>query len=221
MNRTFPWISCFLLCLIPPLAHGTQDDPGLELCRKTLARVSARYQSLETLSARFVHTLNAPALDQREEETGTLRLRRGGYARWDYDTPEGKLAWSDGKEAYLYLPQERQVLIRPMDDSLPVRLLMGGADPAEVADCRGAFELEGEVHLTLALREPESGIGEITLKVDQSRSVITHLEYGDALGNRISFALSEIQLNPALKQDLFSIPIPDGAKIYRDLPSTN
>jgi len=52
-------------------------------------------------------------------------------------------------------------------------------------------------------------------------SVITYLEYRDALGNRISFALSEIQLNPKLEDDLFSIPIPDGAKVYRDLPSND
>lgn len=189
-------------------------DPGP--CGGALARVEAAYRTARTLRARFVHTLDAPTLNQHEREEGTLLLAKGGRMRWEYARPAGKLAWADGKKCFLLLPEEREVLAQPLGKDFPVRLLLGTADLARECTCTGFKKLQGETELTLDVGDPELGVRDLALRVEDRRGVVTSLAYRDPLGNRVAFTFTDIEVDATIPDTAFKVSIPKGYRVIEN-----
>jgi outer membrane lipoprotein carrier protein len=68
--------------------------------------VDEHYNQLRSLEADFTEIYQGGGVQR--SESGTLRLKKPGKMRWDYRSPEEKLFVSNGKDAWLYLPQEKQ-----------------------------------------------------------------------------------------------------------------
>jgi len=135
---------------------------------------------------------------------------------WEYTSPPGKVAWADGKKSYLYTPEDRQVLIQPLDESLPVRLLMGTADLAKECRCQGVRTLGGELEISLDMADASQGIRNLTVRVEERRGVVTSLAYQDPLGNQIAFAFTEIQVDVPVPESAFKVAIPRGARVIEN-----
>jgi outer membrane lipoprotein carrier protein len=62
-------------------------------------------------------------------ESGTLWLKKPGKMRWEYRSPRDKLFLSDGKDAWFYVPGERQVrrtAVKKLEDlRSPLAFLLG------------------------------------------------------------------------------------------------
>ena len=62
-------------------------------------------------------------------ESGTLWLKKPGKMRWEYRSPKDKLFLSDGKDAWFYVPADKQVRKTPVkkleDLRSPLGLLLG------------------------------------------------------------------------------------------------
>jgi outer membrane lipoprotein carrier protein len=62
-------------------------------------------------------------------ESGTLWLKKPGKMRWEYRSPRDKLFLSDGRDAWFYVPGERQVrrtAVKKLDDlRSPLAFLLG------------------------------------------------------------------------------------------------
>ncbi len=94
----------------------------------TLAQgVDRHYNELRSLEAEFTEIYQGGGMQRTE--SGTLRLKKPGKMRWDYRSPQKKLFVSNGNDAWLYLPQEKQVRkssLKKMDDlRSPLALLLG------------------------------------------------------------------------------------------------
>lgn len=185
-------------------------------CGGALSRVEAVYRAVRTFRARFIHTLDAPTLNQHEREEGTLLLAKGGRMRWEYARPAGKLAWADGAKSYLLLPEEHEVLVQPLGKDLPVRLLLGTADLAHECTCTGFRKLQGEIELTLEVADPDLGIRDLVLRVEDHRGVVTSLTYRDPLGNRVTFTFTEIEVDAAIPDSAFKVALPRGLKVIEN-----
>jgi outer membrane lipoprotein carrier protein len=93
-----------------------------------LARaVDDRYNHLRSLQAEFTEIYRGPGVELTE--SGTLWLKKPGKMRWEYRSPREKLFLSDGKNAWFYLPADRQAWQTPMrkldDLRSPLALLLG------------------------------------------------------------------------------------------------
>lgn len=74
---------------------------------KTLAAaVDAHYNHLRSLEAQFTETYRGSGMDR--SESGTLWLKKPGKMRWEYRSPKEKLFVSNGKDAWFYVPDDRQ-----------------------------------------------------------------------------------------------------------------
>src|ERR1700686_2085079 len=74
---------------------------------KTLAAaVDAHYNHLRSLQAQFTEQYRGSGMDRTE--SGTLWLKKPGKMRWEYRSPREKLFVSDGKDAWFYVPGDRQ-----------------------------------------------------------------------------------------------------------------
>jgi len=202
-----------LLTVLLVTGLGAQEEG---LCGRTLAQLSERYQRFQSMKARFLHVLKAPALKQEEVEEGVLYLARGGKMRWEYTNPEGKLAVSDGKNSFLYLPAEKQVYAQPVDkweSPFALRLLSGQARPDKEALCRGAEPVGQSVRLKLDLKEQDGSVKDLEVVYDPQVGAVTAVRFKDLLGNQVSFELSEVRMDIPLAEGLFTFHIPEGAKV--------
>jgi len=113
----------FILLLVPSLALG-----GVTADVHTIAqKVDNFYNHIRTLEAEFTEVYRGAGMERTE--MGTLWLKKNGKMRWEYRSPKEKLFVSDGKDAWFYLPDDRQVRkapVRKLDDlRSPLRLLLG------------------------------------------------------------------------------------------------
>ena len=89
--------------------------------------VDERYNHLHTLQAEFTEIYRGAGMERTE--SGTLWLKKPGKMRWEYRSPRDKLFLSDGKDAWFYVPGERQVrrtAVKKLDDlRSPLAFLLG------------------------------------------------------------------------------------------------
>ena len=95
----------------PTIAHAVDDH----------------YNHLHTLQAAFTEIYRGSGIERTE--SGTLWLKKPGKMRWEYRSPKEKLFLGDGKDAWFYLPGDRQVRktsMRKLDDlRSPLGFLLG------------------------------------------------------------------------------------------------
>ena len=91
------------------------------------AAVDAHYNHLRTLQAEFTELYRGSGMERTE--TGTLWLKKPGKMRWEYRSPKEKLFVSDGKDAWFYVPDDRQARkesAKKLDDvRSPLAFLLG------------------------------------------------------------------------------------------------
>lgn len=95
---------------------------------QTIARaIDNHYNHLHTLVADFTEIYSGAGAERTE--SGTLWLKKPGKMRWEYRSPREKLFVSDGKQAWFFIPGERQARRIPMnqleDLRSPLALLLG------------------------------------------------------------------------------------------------
>jgi outer membrane lipoprotein carrier protein len=94
--------------------------------------VDEHYNHLRTLQAEFTEEYRGSGIERTE--AGTLWLEKGGLKkpgkmRWEYRSPRDKLFLSDGRDAWFYVPGDRQARktdARKLDDvRSPLAFLLG------------------------------------------------------------------------------------------------
>jgi outer membrane lipoprotein carrier protein len=89
--------------------------------------VDEHYNHLRTLRAEFTEIYRGDGMERTE--SGTLWLKKPGKMRWEYRSPREKLFLGDGKDAWFYLPGDKQVRktsMRKLDDlRSPLGFLLG------------------------------------------------------------------------------------------------
>jgi outer membrane lipoprotein carrier protein len=101
--------------------------PGAADLASVARAVDEHYNQLRTLEADFTETYRGNGMDRTE--SGTLWLKKPGKMRWEYRSPRDKLFLSDGKDAWFYVPgdkQARRTPVRKLEDlRSPLSLLLG------------------------------------------------------------------------------------------------
>ena len=110
-----------VLLLLAPLAASPVDVH--EIART----VDERYNHLRSMQAQFTEIYRGAGIERAE--SGTLWLKKPGKMRWQYRSPREKLFLSDGKDAWIYVPGDRQVRkgpVKNLDDlRSPLAFLLG------------------------------------------------------------------------------------------------
>jgi outer membrane lipoprotein carrier protein len=114
------------------LAITLSGGAAAEDVHSIAAAVDEHYNHLRTLQAEFTEEYRGAGIERTE--SGTLWLAKGGLKkpgkmRWEYRSPREKLFVSDGKDAWFYVPDDRQARktdARKLDDvRSPLAFLLG------------------------------------------------------------------------------------------------
>jgi outer membrane lipoprotein carrier protein len=95
-------IAVLVSLLSAPLC-ATDAKPDV---KNLAATVDAHYNHLRSLEAEFTELYRGAGMDRTE--SGTLWLKKPGKMRWEYRSPKEKLFVSNGKDAWFYVPDDRQ-----------------------------------------------------------------------------------------------------------------
>jgi chaperone LolA len=195
-------------------------DAGAELA-SAVARLQARYASVSSVTATFEQTYHGPGVEQTE--AGVLFMKKPGLMRWEYREPERKLFVADGRNSYLYAPEDRQVLVSRLSAdelrSTPLQFLLGRGRIMESFVASWESELkprvEGTVLLRLAPRTPEPSYAYVVLECDESTYDLRRIVIREATGNTSEFLLTNLQTNVRIDDNKFQFRIPKGVEVIR------
>ena len=202
----------------PPRAAAKPSGSALAAAR----RLEERIASVKAVEADFSQTIDTPALPEPQVESGRLFLERPGRMRWEYTRPAGKLALADGRDSWLWLPEDQVAITAPIagdERDSGVSLLM-----QERPDLVGRFTVDWAPALKgaprpLRLRPRQSGGPYDALLVTVAdpgfpREIVVI----DPLGGRLTYRLVNVRFSDRLEPDLFVFTPPPGATVQRANP---
>ncbi len=192
-------------------------DPALD---RLLKAVETRYNQAKTLQVVF-HEDYTPQGRPRRSEGGVLQLRKPGRMRWDYTQPKGKLFVSDGKNLWLYTPDDNQVekmKLKASDDMrAPLAFLLGKLNfQKEFRNLKAVPEGAGQRIAAEPATEnlPYSSV-EFVVQPDARIQMVKVVGYDHSV---IEFRFEDEKIDPPLDDKLFKFQAPQGAKVVEDTP---
>jgi outer membrane lipoprotein carrier protein len=209
---------------VPAVAQGPSAKPAGAPDAAELARtLQAKYQTVRDFSADFTQTYRGGVLRRTTTERGTVLIKKPGLMRWDYKSPEEKLFVADGRKMYIYVPADRQVMVRDMPDSTvastPVLFLVGRGDIGR--DFRPAYTTVADAPagtwvLQLTPKTPQPDYEWLALVIDPDTLKLRMLVAHDAQGGTSSFTFTNLKENVGVPDKIFSFRIPRGADVITE-----
>ncbi|HUA14046.1 MAG TPA: outer membrane lipoprotein chaperone LolA [Verrucomicrobiae bacterium] len=187
------------------------------------AGVDFRYDHLRSLEAQFTEIYRGAGLERTDN--GTLWLKKPGKMRWEYRSPREKLFVSDGKEAWFYVPGDRQARATPaqqlQDLRSPLAFLLGKTKLEK--ELRGLSwapdvtpETAGDVVLRGVPTAMEDQISEIVLEITPDHQ-IRRIIIRDADGASTEFRFSDQKEDVEVANERFKFKPPAGTEVVQGL----
>jgi outer membrane lipoprotein carrier protein len=181
--------------------------------------VDERYNHLRSLQAEFTEIYRGAGMERTE--SGTLWLKKPGKMRWEYRSPRDKLFLSDGKDAWFYVPGERQVrrtAVKKLDDlRSPLAFLLGKTKlEKELQGLSLAPDVTRLATEDVVLRGVPKSLAdrisqvliEITPEHWISRILIEEVD-----GSVTEYRFSSYRENVAVPDQRFQFVVPDGVEV--------
>src|SRR5579863_671846 len=213
-------ILALLLALALSAVAAAEDVHVIAKC------VDDHYNHLSTLQAEFTETYTGSGMERTE--TGTIWLAKGGVKklgkmRWEYRSPREKLFVSDGRDAWFYVPGDRQARKTPAkkleDVRSPLAFLLGKTKLEK--ELRGLslapdFASEapvapGDVVLRGVPQALADQISEIVLEVTPERT-IARILIEDVDGSSTEYRFTGQKEDVAVEDSQFEFHPPSGTE---------
>jgi outer membrane lipoprotein carrier protein len=193
--------------LLAALLAASPASPGSDRAAELARKVQAFYESTRDLEARFQQTYTYSGFGRRQVSSGTLKVKKPGMMRWDYEQPARKTVAVKGSRLVQYEPEENQAYVDERFDasalSAAVTFLLGKGDLAR------EFTLSGGEGGTLVLRprEADPRVESITLSVGPAGEV-TATRVEDGAGNVNEVKLTNVRRNAGIPDAAFDVKLP-------------
>jgi len=201
-----------LLAVSSAISGSAQDTNGD--ARMLAQRLAHRYESIETMKARFVQVARSSFLDEDERFSGDLTFSQDQYR---VETG-GQTIVTDGVTTWIHNRGENQVLVNNyVDDegSFSLTTFLRQFDQEYDVAGDGQESLLGTMHDRLYLRPLDdfSSFQSVRLWIRRSDLIVTHLVVVDLNDVTMTFDLSDIQVNPQLESHVFEFEIPESVEV--------
>lgn len=187
------------------------------------AAVDEHYNHLRSLRTEFTEVYRGSGMERTE--SGTLWLEKGGMKkpgkmRWEYRSPREKLFVSDGKDAWFYVPEDRQARrtsARKLDDiRSPLAFLLGKSKlEKELQGLSLAPDVAPAVPGDVVLRGVPQGLSDrvsvILLEVTPEHRIV-RIVINEVDGSVTEYRFSEQKEDEAISQGLFQFRPPPGTE---------
>jgi outer membrane lipoprotein-sorting protein len=146
------------------------------------------------------------------EERGRWFVRRPGQLRFDYRSPENKVAVVNGSETLLWIEADDYVESGTLDsqNDLLVALLIGEMPLSELFVPQVVVEpvRRGRARLRLVPVREDEALTELILSLPDDGGGLDAVEVLDAAGNRMLYRFPRLRRNRGVPAELFSFTPP-------------
>ncbi|MGA9509604.1 MAG: outer membrane lipoprotein carrier protein LolA [Candidatus Sulfotelmatobacter sp.] len=185
--------------------------------------VDGHYNHLRTLEAEFTEIYQGSGMERTE--SGTLWLAKGGAKkpgkmRWEYRSPRDKLFVSDGRDAWFYVPGDRQARktdARKLDDiRSPLAFLLGKSRlEKELQGLSLAPDVKplvaGDVVLRGVPRALADRVSEIQVEINPEHQIV-RIVIDDVDGSTTEYRFGEQKENIVIPAGSFEFRPPAGTE---------
>ncbi len=185
-----------------------------------------RYQRIRDFSAEFTQTYRSGALRTESREQGTVAIKKPGRMRWIYTRPERKEVVSDGSTIYVYLPEEKQVLVStvPPDGGATTSALFLAGKGDIVRDFTPALvepATPGTVALKLTPRRNDPDFEYLVVIIDPATLQIRGLTTRDRQRGESTITFLKLKENQGISDKEFVFRTPRGVDVVSTDDASN
>jgi outer membrane lipoprotein carrier protein len=211
--------SILLKFLVPALLALFSTAAPADDVRAVAQAVDSPYDHLHTLQADFSEIYTGTGVERTE--SGTVWLKKPGKMRWEYRSPKDKLFLSDGKDAWFYVPGERQVRktnTKELNDlRSPLAFLLGKTRlEKELLGLSFAPDVAplvpGEVILRGVPRSMVDRVSLVMLEITADRW-IDRLIIEEVSGSTTEYRFTNQRENIAVSDEQFQFRVPHGVEV--------
>ena len=230
-----------ILVVLAICTFPAASTAGATELTEVIAALEQGYNSLADIQANFTQRTVISSMKREESARGELFIKKAAgnstMFRFDYVKPR-QLIVSDGKKAWYYLPENRQVMVSDLEalfagtNGIALNYLTGMGHISRdfsITFAGDGRDKKGDYVLDLVPRKPSQAIAKLRLTV--AASVVDRFrESGrpepvfpvvssvvdDQFGNRTFIELSHVRVNQGIANSRFNFKIPKGVEIIKN-----
>jgi outer membrane lipoprotein-sorting protein len=195
-----------------------------------LEDVDRRAGTAADLVGRFRQEKHTALLKKPLVSSGRIRMK-GPVVRWDTESPQPGVLYSDGREIRMYYPKQATLEVYPIDR----RLSDLAASPLPRLDIlRQHFRIEPaardntgetprdtasgtEIRLSPSDAALAEHVDEVRVTLDVAAARVTRVEMLDADGDRTVIHFTDLKTDAGIKDGDLDLVVPAGTKVSRPL----
>ncbi len=206
----------------PAAAQGVVDPS------EVMTRVQQRYDRAGSFKTWFKQETRQPGARHGDKASGVMYFQQPSRMRWEYQKPpdQRKEVISDGRQVWIYIPDDALVLVYPLNQVLRSDLVLRFF--SGIGDVQNDFQISWQ-------RPPEPGanyviklepfqrqaeLQRLILTIDPFTHIVHKLEFSNALGEVTRFDFSGTILGVNKPPRFFTFVPPPGVQVVREAPGT-
>ena len=202
----------FILLILPA---GTLFAETSE--QQALDAIQRQYEMVSTFEADFTQRSYVKMMNQTQSVKGTVKIKKPGKMKWVYGAPDTQILISDGKNLWLYVPEEEQATRVPVESihssNTPALFLAGKGKLTQSFNVESVSEENKNILVTLVPKNDDQGLARLILHADKKNYQITGSTVYDKLGNKTEIRFSQIRINREIPEEQFRLKTPPGVEI--------
>ena len=185
--------------------------------QQALDSIQRQYEKVSTFEADFTQRSYVKMMNQTQSVKGTVKIKKPGKMKWVYGTPDTQILISDGKNLWLYVPEEEQATKVPVESiyssNTPALFLAGKGKLTQSFNVESVSEENKNILVTLVPKNDDQGLARLILHADKKNYQITGSTVYDKLGNKTEIRFSQIRINREIPEEQFQLKTPPGVEI--------
>ncbi len=199
-----------LLALPGTLFSETSEQQALDAIQR-------QYEKVSTFEADFTQRSYVKMMNQTQSIKGTVKIKKPGKMKWVYGAPDTQILISDGKNLWLYVPEEEQATKVPVESiyssNTPALFLAGKGKLTRSFNVESVSQENQNILVTLVPKNEDQGLARLILHADKKNYQITGSTVYDKLGNKTEIRFSRIRINREIPEEQFQLKTPPGVEI--------
>ena len=199
-----------LLALPGTLFSETSEQQALDAIQR-------QYEKVSTFEADFTQRSYVKMMNQTQSIKGTVKIKKPGKMKWVYGAPDTQILISDGKNLWLYVPEEEQATKVPVESiyssNTPALFLAGKGKLTRSFNVESVSEENQNILVTLVPKNEDQGLARLILHANKKNYQITGSTVYDKLGNKTDIRFSRIRINREIPEEQFQLKTPPGVEI--------
>ena len=199
-----------LLALPGTLFSETSEQHALDAIQR-------QYEKVSTFEADFTQRSYVKMMNQTQSIKGTVKIKKPGKMKWVYGAPDTQILISDGKNLWLYVPEEEQATKVPVESiyssNTPALFLAGKGKLTRSFNVESVSQENQNILVTLVPKNEDQGLARLILHADKKNYQITGSTVYDKLGNKTEIRFSRIRINREIPEEQFQLRTPPGVEI--------